>query len=277
MRCSAHVPFSCTALLSFGRLCFATALVFWGAQHLYFGDFVTRAMPRWPDGAPLRAASPYLLGALFVICGTAIALARQPRRAALLVSILVSAGFVFLAIPAAFNDVLLGGTWTHAGKALVIAAGALVVASTFPVEPQSPTDRLFVLVGRLALGTFLFHSGIQHFVWADFVHTLVPAWMPGRAFWTYFTGVALLAGGLGLFVPRTARPAALASGAMTLAWLLLVHIPRAFVTVRDANEATALFEALAFSGLAFLLAAQTAPVLAPLTPQSTASPLPPAS
>jgi Predicted membrane protein len=263
-------------LVPFARLAFAAALIFWGAQHLYFGDFVTRAMPRWPDDAPLRSAFAYLLGALFVLCGAAIAFRRQPRRAAYLVSLVVFLGFAFLALPAAFNDVPLGGAWTNAGKALVIATGSLAIAATFSIDAHSPTDRLFVLAARLSLGAFLLQSGLQHFRWADFVHTLVPPWIPAVPFWTYFTGIALIAAGLGLFLPRTARLAALASGAMIFAWVLMVHAPRALLTVRDANEATALFEAIAFSGLAFLLAAKTAAAPAPLTPPPIASPHPPA-
>jgi uncharacterized membrane protein YphA (DoxX/SURF4 family) len=71
-------------------------------------------------------------------------------------------------------------------------------------------------------------------------------------FWTYFAGVALIAGGVGLIVPATTRLAALLSGAMVFVWLLVLHLPRA-LTIRDANEATAVFEALAVSGIAFLL------------------------
>ncbi len=262
-------------LVLIGRLAFAAAVAFWGFQHFQHAAFVTRAMPPWPDGFPFREVAAYTVGALFILAALALLLRRQARRAAVLVAVVVFLGFAFLALPNAFNDVRLGGAWTHAGKAFWIASGALLVASTFPVDPQSPTDRLFVLLGRIALGAFMIQSGLQHFLWADFVHTLVPAWMPGGPFWTYFTGVALVAGGLGLFIPRTARLAALASGAMVAAWVLMVHIPRAFFTVRDTNEATALFEAIAFSGLAFLLSAKTPP--ARVSPQSTASLPPPVS
>lgn len=62
---------------------------------------------------------------------------------------------------------------------------------------------------------------------------------------------------------------------MIFAWVFMVHFPRAVITVRDANEATALFEAIAFSGLAFLLAGKTA--ARSVNPQSAASLPQPAS
>ena len=99
-------------------------------------------------------------------------------------------------------------------------------------------------------------AGIQHFLFADFVATLVPAWIPGSSFWTYFAGIALIAGGAGLLLRRTLQTAAALSGLMIFLWVLLLHLPRALGAAPAAqrNEWTALFEALAFSGVALILA-----------------------
>ena len=96
--------------------------------------------------------------------------------------------------------------------------------------------------------------GIQHFKFAQFVATLVPAWIPGAMFWTYFAGVALIAGGLGIIVSRVTRLAALLSGAMIFSWVFLVHIPLVVKNPQSTGDVAAVFEALAFSGVAFLLA-----------------------
>jgi uncharacterized membrane protein len=111
----------------------------------------------------------------------------------------------------------------------------------------------FVIWGRVCLGGFMMLAGIQHFMFAAFVASLFPPWIPGALFWTYFAGVALIAGGAGIIVPFVARLAALLSGAMIFSWVFLVHIPLILKT-RSANDVTAVFEALAFSGVAFLLA-----------------------
>ena len=82
---------------------------------------------------------------------------------------------------------------------------------------------------------------------------LVPAWIPGHMFWTYFAGVALIAGGVGLLLPQTARLAAALSGVMIFLWVVLLHVPRAMAATdaQSRNEWTAVFEALAISGIGF--------------------------
>ena len=64
-------------------------------------------------------------------------------------------------------------------------------------------------------------GGIQHFIYTDFVATLIPAWIPGHLFWTYFAGVVLIAGGAGLIFSQTARLAAALTGVMLLLWVVL--------------------------------------------------------
>ena len=66
----------------------------------------------------------------------------------------------------------------------------------------------------------------------------------GQRFWTYFAGVALIAGGLGLVVRPTARLAAGLSALMIFSWVFLVHIPRALAGPNHANETAGVFEAL---------------------------------
>jgi uncharacterized membrane protein YphA (DoxX/SURF4 family) len=69
-----------------------------------------------------------------------------------------------------------------------------------------------------------------------------------------FFGVALIAGGVGILVPRTARLAATMSALMIFLWVLLLHIPRAFAGPQHAFETAGIFEALALSGVALLVA-----------------------
>jgi len=115
----------------------------------------------------------------------------------------------------------------------------------------------FTYLGRFCLGAFMILAGIQHFQFAQFVQTLVPVWIPGHLFWTYFAGVALIAGGFGLFLPPTARLAAVLTGLMIFLWVVLLHIPRALAAAPEQarNEWVAVFEALACAGIGFVLAA----------------------
>jgi uncharacterized membrane protein len=253
-----------TRLVPIGRSLFAVALIGLGTEHFLFRDFVTGRAPAWPASIPGGAIWAYLTGVAFVLTGAAILLRRRARPAAL-----AAAGLVFLwallrHIPVVVAAPLLSGQWTGAGKALTFVGGLLAVAGTLPkLEAHRPTrllgianlEREPVLVGRVCLGLFLLLTGIQHFLFTEFVASLIPVWFPGDAvFWTYFAGVALISGGLGLLVPRTARLAAFLSGCMVFSWFWIVHLPRTFLGVSDS---IAVFEALAVSGIAFVLAGAT--------------------
>lgn len=74
-------------------------------------------------------------------------------------------------------------------------------------------------------------------------------------FWAYFAGTALIASGIGMIVRVKARLAATLLGAMILTWILILHIPRAIADPYSdvGNEWTSTLEALAKSGVAFIL------------------------
>ncbi|HVU54257.1 MAG TPA: hypothetical protein VHD83_04345 [Puia sp.] len=65
--------------------------------------------------------------------------------------------------------------------------------------------------------------GIQHYMYADFVSTLVPAYMPWRLFWAYFTGTAMLAAGVSFVIRKQVQLAAFLLGCLMLLYLFMVH------------------------------------------------------
>jgi uncharacterized membrane protein len=247
-------------LIRVGRMFFAIALIGLGVEHFIFQDFVTGRAPVWPASIPGGVAWAYLSGLTFVAIGSAILFGKRARSAAVLAGVLIASWAALRHLPVIAADSFLSGAWTRAGKALTFTAGAFAIAATFPKVELPPgtllkfvnLGREFIIFGRWCLGLFLVLTGIQHFMFTEFVASLIPGWFPGNAdFWTYFAGVALIAGGIGLFVPRTTRLAALLSGLMVFSWFWIVHIPRTFVGVSDS---IAVFEALAVSGIAFVLA-----------------------
>ena len=248
-------------LVPVGRIFFALALLGLGIEHFIFRDFITGRAPAWPASVSGGVIWAFLTGLTFVAIAAAILAGRHARSAAVLAAALIGVWALLRHVPVVAADSFLSGAWTAAGKALTFTGGALAIAATLPAIERSRNTRLvktvnlereFILLGRLCLGLFLLITGIQHFMFTEFVASLIPEWFPGNAiFWTYFAGVALIAGGIGLFNPRTAGMAALLSGWMVFSWFWIVHIPRTFVGVSDS---IAVFEALAVSGIAFVLA-----------------------
>jgi len=117
-------------------------------------------------------------------------------------------------------------------------------------------DRI-ISPGRIFIAISLVVFAIQHFLYANFVATLVPAWIPGRLFWAYFVGVAFVAAAIGAVVPKMTRPAGILLGILFLLFVVTLHIPRIAAHPRDGNEWTSGFVALAMCGGAWILAGAT--------------------
>jgi uncharacterized membrane protein YphA (DoxX/SURF4 family) len=162
-------------------------------------------------------------------------------------------------VPLVVSNPWAGFVWTNPLKALALAGGAALLAGTVPDEgraiPAAAGWRsMWPQLGAVFLAVFFLVGGVQHFVYHDFVANMVPSWIPGRGFWAYVTGVALIASGVGILVRRAARLAATMSAAMIFLWVVLLHIPRALAGPRHAFETCGVFEALALSGVALTVA-----------------------
>jgi uncharacterized membrane protein YphA (DoxX/SURF4 family) len=98
--------------------------------------------------------------------------------------------------------------------------------------------------------------GIDHFLYTEFVAPLVPGWIPGHVFWTYFGAVALIGSGVCIMFKIKVRLVSILSGIMLFLWFVILHIPRAIAdpNIEKGNEITSVFQALAFSGIAFVIA-----------------------
>jgi uncharacterized membrane protein len=250
-----------------GRLFFALALVASGILQLATGEFV-RLVPVSPGHSFLA----YLVGVILILAGAAIGFGRGALGAAAVVAVLLLLSLVGLQIPKALTDPWSGFQWTNPCKALALLGGLIVLANlglanSLPdIQASSGLAKLFRRLrplGAPLFCLFLILGGIQHFVYVDFVIKLVPEWIPGARYWVYFTGLALIAGGVGILVPRTSRLAATWVGIMILLWVVLLHIPRA-IGLHSAGETAAIFEALAMSGVGFLLAGRDRTPLASL-------------
>lgn len=249
------------SLLRLGRLLFAVALIGLGVDHFVFERFVTGRAPAWPASLPGGTAWAYLTGLVVVAAGVAIVAGRWARPAAMVTATLVLLWALLRHLPVVAASSFPSSDWTNASKALRFIGGGLAVAAASPrVEPARRAllhrvmnlERELILPSRWCVGVTLILNGTQHFVFTDFVASLIPASFPGNAeWWTYFGGVALLAGGAGLLVPRTARWAALLSGMTIFSWFFIVHVSREFAGVADG---IAVYEALLTAGSLFVIA-----------------------
>jgi uncharacterized membrane protein len=247
-------------LTRFGRTLFAVALIGLGLDHFIFGDFIVARAPAWPASVRGGLAWAYLTGSVFTAVGAAILTGRRGRSAAILAAALIFAWALLRHLPVVAASSPLSGAWTRAGKAVWFVGGALAVAATLPKATPGRSlitrfmnlERKFVTAGRWCVGLILIMNGIQHFIWVDFVASLVPRWFPGDpVFWTSFAGVALIVGGCGLLFPPAAPIAALLSGLMVFSWVFIVHLSQ---EISGVGDGIAIFEAPAIAGILFVIA-----------------------
>lgn len=241
-----------------GRIFFGMAVIGSGLLQLVRQDFV-KLVPKLPGLVAAPSLWGSIFGALLVAAGAALVFDRKRHLVGWVMGTLLVVVFL-LYVPSLAANPGAGYMWTNPCKTLAILSGAILLASSSAGSPGaglSAHRRYNEWPWRLSaifFGIFFVVGGIQHFVYLDFVTQLVPAWLPQRKFWACFAGVALVAGGLGVNFRPTARVAALSSGVMVFLWVIMLHIPRAFMMSTEPGETMAIFEALAISGVAFLLA-----------------------
>jgi uncharacterized membrane protein YphA (DoxX/SURF4 family) len=252
---SQSVPAMAGGAFRLGRTFFGLAAAASGALQLVTGEMV-RLFPTAADQGGGSSAWPYLVGVVLIVAGCAIAAGRRTWAGAAVVAGLIVVSLIVESIPRLLGNPWVGHMWTNPLKSVALAAGAglLVARPTLAGLAMSRRADRVEHLATVSLAVFLFVCGVQHFVYADFVTTLVPSWIPGQRFWTHLTGVALMAGGAGLLVPRTAWLAATLSALMVFLWVFVFHIPRAVTGPEHAHETAGVFEALAVSGVALMLA-----------------------
>jgi uncharacterized membrane protein len=96
--------------------------------------------------------------------------------------------------------------------------------------------------------------GIQHYMYADFVGTLVPAFMPWRVFWAYFTGTAMFVAGLSFIIRWQTQLAAFLLGCLMVLYLLLVHPGMLSGEPQVGQHWTRFMQDIAITGATFALA-----------------------
>jgi uncharacterized membrane protein len=234
-----------------GRILFGVGMVLFGSLYFFHarGDKLAVGPP-WPAATGVLA---WLIGVGFVVTGLSILSKKWARSAAVLLGIAFLLRVLFIYVPQLFARLHDPGPWTSGGEVLALGGVALVLAGELELLNTMSWESL-VIVGRSLFAAALVIFGVQHFMYAKFIATLIPVWIPGHLFWAYFVGVAFVATALSIATKIQGRLAAALLGLMFLLWVIVLHAPRVVAAAHDGNEWTSAFVALAMSGGAFLVA-----------------------
>jgi uncharacterized membrane protein YphA (DoxX/SURF4 family) len=254
-------------LIKTGRIFYGIAMAGVGFQQLFYADFHPMIFPPSHAWLPGLAFWAYLTGAALLAAGAAIVFEKKARTVSLVLGAILLALFCFYYIPYEFIvDPYYKhlGVWGDAEKELALAGGAFCVAASFPAENTNVQKKsLFIkLLERITpLGSIFFSItmisfGIDHLLYTDGISLLVPSWIPHPIFWTYFAAVALIGSGVAIILKIKLNVIATLLGVMIFIWLIILHIPRAIdqPLANKGNEVTSAFSALAFVGIAFVIA-----------------------
>jgi uncharacterized membrane protein YphA (DoxX/SURF4 family) len=256
--------------LTAGRSFYGISMLVYGVQQLIYGNFRNVQLPAWQTHIPFLPIWAYLTGIALIAAGLAIIAEKKAREVLLCLGGIFLLFFLFVHVPfemfGEVNSSLHLALWTDALKELALSGGAFVLAGSITntndesklPTPLSLTARLIPL-GPIFFSIPMVSFGIMHFLYADFVGTLVPDWFPDHLFWTHLTGVVLIGAGTSIILNIRQGAIAMLFSIVLFLWFALLHIPRGVEQPYDGrgNELSSAFDALAFCGVSLVIAART--------------------
>jgi hypothetical protein len=214
------------------KIAFAIALGALALQHFVTGKVIAGRPPLWPTYLHGENLVAYVLATLLLLTSFSVLTGK--------LKFIVVATSAFIIFWAGFRNLYFvvtagdtGFALTGMGKAFTLGSGMLLFFA-FNIDASKGFAHVKTFLYSfcfLCTGLFFVASGIQHFLFVDFVKSLVPSWIPWSVFWTYFSGVALFTIGVCFICHLNVTAMALVAGTMVLVWTIIIHIPRAFETM----------------------------------------------
>lgn len=260
-------------LTKIGRLLYGLGLIAVGIHQLLLKDFRSEIFPRLPAWAHQYVVFPFLASIALIFAGIMIS-GIFTTRAVITKNICLYAGFCFLAliITCHLPYILIFSAdkafrldvWFDAGEELAYCGGAFVMAGSLAENNWSRNKKSLFLIrleklipsGRIFFAILMLLFGCSHFVFTDFVATMVPKWIGAPLFWTYFAGAALIASSIAIIFKIWIKVVALLLAIMLFLFFIFFHIPDAVANpyTMHGNEIVRAMVALLFCGIALVIA-----------------------
>jgi uncharacterized membrane protein len=230
-----------------GQYLYAIALLAIGVIHLATGHFPAGLLPV-PATLPGKTILTYINGIAMILAALWILLKPQghqgPLAAALLWLLLLALVHLPLLLPHLDN----GGEWAAALEIIAFLSGALVMTGM----NKPGTGSTYIKTGQYLFAATLIGFGILHYIYNDYIITLIPAWLPAKTFLSWLVLIAFFAAAFSLILGKLVKLAMYLLSAMFFIWVIILHLPRALDKQAE-PECTSLFVALAMSGMALIM------------------------
>jgi uncharacterized membrane protein YphA (DoxX/SURF4 family) len=140
-----------------------------------------------------------------------------------------------------------------AGIALIVIG--LFAAKNDIAQARGMNKDKIVALANLCFAAPLAVFGTLHLFGPEFVKDLVPRYMPGRMFWVYFVGCALIAASLSIAAKIGVRWSGLLVGIMMFMFVAMLYLPSALRHWHARITWTIVFREMSFGGAGWILAA----------------------
>jgi hypothetical protein len=245
--------------LNLGRSVFGISIAALGLQHFFIDHvIVSRPFPGSFLGALFQFVGLFYDIGLITL-GSAILFTYRIKAAAFGLGLLIFGWALFRHLPLVIANFADPGEINSLFMALAISGGSFIISNS--IQPDSYFYRLYPLVdqkrvklvGSSFYGISVFVFGIQHILYASFIASLIPGWIPGNHFWAYTTGIALIGSGASIVLGWKSKYSASCVGAMIFLWIPLVHFPRIHSNPGNHYEWTSFLQASIIATSAFVL------------------------
>ena len=245
--------------LKFAHTVFGISVVALGIQHF----ILDHTAGTKPPPTSFLDSSFLVIGLLYktglIALATAIVFNYKIKSAALSLGLLIFVWTLFRHFPLVIANITDPAELNSMFMALAVSGSSFIIGSSIQHGTLSYPNFLMInryvvnVFGNSFYGVAMVVFGIQHILYAPFIASLIPAWIPGGHFWSYGTGLALIAAGISITSEWKSKSSSLWLGMMISLWIVLVHMPRLKINPSDYYEWASLFQAFIIATAAFVL------------------------
>ncbi len=223
-------------LEGFAHGLFAIALASAAILSLSYGDFVPLGQP-FPAWIPGRELWVHGSAISLLVASVRLCFPRTALPSAATIGVYETIWAVICIIPNLSKPFSVGG-WYPFCETLAPLIGAWILYALLRWQSRRSSTAMAsegaVRVAQALFGLTCIFYGWSHFAYADYTAGMVPAWLPGRLGFAYFTGIGHIAAGIGLVVGILPRLAATLEAIMMSLFGLLVWVPSFFAVPKPA-------------------------------------------
>lgn len=238
------------AFIKTGRYLLALAIIAFGIEQFIFQHPITAFIPM-TGLVDKQLPIAIITGVLFIIAGLRIVFDAGGKYTAWFSPALFFILFLSLHLPVLLRDIHNGSEWTVCFELIAFCSGALsaVISS---LNNLLLNYKRWQNVARILFAAALIVFSGLHFIYADYIATLIPTWIPFALFWAYFFGVAFIATAISLLLQLFIRLSCGLLSIMFFVWVFVLHLPRGLHTMHTEAEWTSLFVALGMASIALM-------------------------